>query len=237
MGFPWMAAAAVGGSLIDAFSTSSANKANIKLAREQMDFQERMRNTEMQARVKDLLAAGLNPMLAYTLGGASTPGGARPEVQPVTRNTGDRLVAAITSAAQVNNLKAQTAATNMTAEKTAQEAREAMYRADILKESVPYSALSAKYNFERLTHEVNLAREQVFKIGREIELQDIEIDDIKPWQIKKMQPIIEAYQGYLAKAAGLKIPQLEAENNFWRMLETEGGITAKALMLIKSLVR
>lgn len=43
-----------------------------------MDFQAEMSNTSYQRLVKDLEAAGINPMLVTKLGGASTPPGAMP---------------------------------------------------------------------------------------------------------------------------------------------------------------
>lgn len=63
-------------SLEDYFARSDYNNAwSAQYAQKQMDFQERMSSTAHQREVKDLLAAGLNPILSAN-GGASTPSGA-----------------------------------------------------------------------------------------------------------------------------------------------------------------
>lgn len=56
------------------------NIANAGQAANQMSFQQSMSNTSYQRAVEDMQAAGLNPMLAYSQGGASVPGGAQAQM-------------------------------------------------------------------------------------------------------------------------------------------------------------
>lgn len=60
---------------VDLYNAKQANKTMKKSAREQMRFQERMSSTAHQREVKDLIAAGLNPVLSAN-SGASSPSGA-----------------------------------------------------------------------------------------------------------------------------------------------------------------
>lgn len=112
------AVASIGSSLLGGlFGKSGAdkqNKAQIASAREQMAFQERMSNTAHQREVKDLEAAGLNPILSAKLGGASSPGGAMPNIvnamapmQNAAQSMGDKLFNFRIQDATVDNMKLQ----------------------------------------------------------------------------------------------------------------------------------
>lgn len=59
----------------------AVNDQNVALVRENRAWQEQMSNTSYQRAVKDMEAAGLNPMLAYSQGGASTPPGGTTQVE------------------------------------------------------------------------------------------------------------------------------------------------------------
>lgn len=156
------------------FGGSQANKTNERISDDQMRFQYNMSNTAYQRAVADMGKAGLNPMLAYQQGGASTPPGATTRVEDVispavstamqsmmvkeginkTRAEVDQVQAATQAAKSQAMLNAQLAA------KAAQDTRLQTVNADVQQATV----LDA---VERIRNEAGMSRAEFYRADEE----------------------------------------------------------------------
>lgn len=161
-----------GGSLLTGFfgkkGLSDQNEANRDIAREQMAFQERMSGSAYQRAMDDMKKAGLNPILAYQQGGASTPSGAGiPAV--------DELSPALSSARQtaetfasLQNLKATNKQILAQTDKTKAEKSYIDLQTNLLQNTLPKSEFS-----ERAFSKINSATVDVLDKLRGVDWQHL----------------------------------------------------------------
>lgn len=129
MSDPLSAAINAGASI---FGQRKANETNLKIAREQMAFQERMSNTAHQREVADLKAAGLNPVLSAGGAGASTPVGASAHMENEYGNLPDFDFSQLAlNLAQRSQVRAQTDQTKAITKQVQAQTREAKANADV----------------------------------------------------------------------------------------------------------
>lgn len=205
-GQPWMnIVGTVADGILGGYSARSANQQNEVLAQRQMDFQERMSNTSYQRAVVDMQKAGLNPMLAYSQGGASSPAGSAAHVEPTAAASNASALAA----AQVANLAAQTDLTTAQAaevrSRTFEPEVNSAYRAAEVRE---LQNRADKMGFEKMGAEeqVRLLRWQLKFTQRDFDAKEA----LKWWQ--------HQVEGNNAEAAirVLGIPEAQAMADFFR---------------------
>lgn len=199
------------------------NEANSAQALRQMEFQERMSNTSHQREVKDLEAAGLNPILSASKG-ASTPSGAMAvmsspyqagvnAVQGVSQGALNRAHSAKanqetetekerTSQAQVATEQSSWIKANMqkvmeaTISKLSSEADISQYQAEVVRQTIPK------------------IQEEVLQLARQGRLTDAHTANVLVESILKRLEIPEAtsFANFFSSAIGKAVPYVrEAE--------------------------
>lgn len=179
MSWEQLAAAASGpiGAGISAIGTANSNETNLKIAEDtrafnsreasiNRDWQQGMSNTAYQRAMRDMKDAGLNPMLAFSQGGAATTGGAAASASnasPMQNELGDigeAVSKTVASALQTQQLKkgleqqdvaieldkAETALKRKQTEIATANARTASADADITEANKPSMYERAKLN-------------------------------------------------------------------------------------------
>lgn len=157
----WGAIIGAGASLLGSAMSSKGqrdtNSANVGLSREQMDFQERMRNTQYQAAVKDMKAAGINPMVAYSQGGNAAPAGAAIAQQNPYASFADASGKGVQSAIALEKLETELDLAKSSAQKNVSDAA----LADEMKTSQIYNQV----NTQAMTNLAEANRQNALKTG------------------------------------------------------------------------
>lgn len=83
-----------------------SNAANMDMVKQQEKFQERMSNTAYQRATADMKMAGLNPMLAYMQGSATSPSGAIAKIDDIISPAVSSAMGAMRVKQELKNMKA-----------------------------------------------------------------------------------------------------------------------------------
>lgn len=169
--------ASLAGSALASEGAEDANEANREAAQrsnefnaaeavKNREFQERLSNTSYQRAMADMRAAGLNPVLAASRGGASTPSGSSASAVPQAPNlntmapyadVGLKAAQIAHTSASAKQAEAQTR--NLDADTANKEAQNPYYKGQAAHQDALIRNLDAN---------TNLSRENAHKVGYEV---------------------------------------------------------------------
>lgn len=199
------AAGALGGGLLGNSATKAANKYNVMLHREQRDWEEKMSSTAYVRAVEDMKNAGLNPMLAISQGGASTPNVSAATVQPA-----DALARGVHSAAekamQTYSLKQQQANIELTMAQAAKATEEAKV-----------ARVTSSNAAESQHLDIETKRKQIEEI-----IQRFQLTEEQRIQLRQMLPLLIKASETQTTLQELQIPSARAEAKWWENIQDFG---------------
>lgn len=179
----------------------AANAENAEQAQLNRDFQERMSNTSYQRARADLEAAGFNPMLAVSQGGASSPSGSSAAAMQNTLSGAAQSTSLIPNsliqAAQIKNIQADT--------------QKKLTETDAAKTDLYYLA-----PFLENRNDQAIKRLQMLDSEQQYQLKFL-VAELRQAQASGEQADIETATAKLRQTlTRLGIPQAEAEADYYR---------------------
>lgn len=215
--------------------TEMTNRSSARQARANRDFQERMSNTSYQRAVSDMKKAGINPMLAAKVGGASTPAGAVAQVADYGQSYSEGRKVDLQRELNKAQVKATNEQANLYSAQSAKARAETiteMTRPDLSRAQTS-AALSSAGQADQAVQE---SKQRVSKMLSEIE--NIKADTLvksAEFGVKLSQEQVNQTVRDLNKA-DLVERQIAAE--MWKSIDkNDGGEVTKFLFMVRQLLK
>lgn len=210
---------AIGSGALGQSGAHKSNRTALAIWREQREFMDQMSRTEIQRRVQDMTAAGINPMLSVMgMGGASSPNVSPPSIQ----NEGAAPAAAAMEIGQIAASAAQIKVAEAQARKTEAEAK-------IIESEIPWSAQNAQQRSELLFSQ---ARTAAHGVG----IAQIE-QALKSGDLDKLQPLRVELQDALVKAEKLGLSEKQAISELYKSFSQLKGAERILPMLLPIILK
>jgi len=231
----------IAGALIGGHAKSKAqdkaNQQNIALQRENQAWEERMSSSSWQRGVNDMMAAGINPMLAINQGGASTPTTSAAQVESTGESwaeIGKHVGSATGIALQRKLMQKQLDQVDANISKTLSEGE--AVRATIPGINAESAAKSANLR-DQMENQAALLKEQIANVIKDRELKDLDIEQKRKLLdlLVQSQELINAGQASENVASAANAAYYEKLGPAGIALE-HAGAAGGALNALKSIV-
>lgn len=190
------------------------NQAQLEASSAQMEFQREMSNTAYQRAVADMKAAGINPMLASKVGGASSPMGAQPNLMDTITPAIGAGMGILTGSASAKQAEAgaelstaQLEQIDATVDKIKEETKnipiegERLFRAMHLliaqTDLMSQQQLTEAQRYEMVKQTVEKLREETNLLKYDVQAAAM-LDNIGR-QYKQLQPIVELLRSFIGR--------------------------------------